>query len=158
MGDRGDCGLRIIMAIGVLIAPILLYWEALSSEFEDKATFSATRLRQPLLDPPISALRAVRRFDEERVSFYLEQLVLIGGPRRNAAKSVAEVSIEKGAAPYGPSAREIRDDPRPLPDLTGKRPVGFKRIVAALSRVSVSPMPYEFLSTLSFYPGARCEQ
>ena len=36
------------MVIGVFIAPILLYWEALSSEFQAKATFSAAQMQNAL--------------------------------------------------------------------------------------------------------------
>src|SRR3954470_17103785 len=132
------------MVIGVFIAPILLYWEALSSEFEDKAILPSVHVPTPLPNPPIPALVAVCRFDQERLRFDFQQLILIGGARRDAAKNVADVGIVKRFAPDGPSAGEIRDDPRPMSDLTRERPVGFEGVVTALRRVSVPPITHEF--------------
>jgi hypothetical protein len=83
------------MAIGVFIAPILLYWEALSLEFQDKATFSAAQRPTPLPNPAISTVGAVGRFDQERVRSDFHQLVLISRAGRDAAKQVADVSIKK---------------------------------------------------------------
>ena len=146
------------MAIGVFIASILLYWEALSSESQDKATFSAAQRQTPLPNPAISAVGAVGRFDQERVGSDFQQLVLIGRAGRDAAKNVAGVSIKKRIPPNTPSARKIRNDLRALSDLTRKRSVAFEGIVAALGRVSVSPMAHEFRTAPLFDAGASEER
>jgi hypothetical protein len=55
------------MAIGVFIAPILLYWEALSSEVPAKARFSRAQaeLRASAIPPSL----AISGLDDERVFF-----------------------------------------------------------------------------------------
>ena len=92
---------------------------------------------------------AVRCLNHERIRSDLQQLILIGDARWNTAEGVAHVGIEKRVAPDGPSAGKIRHDLGPMSDLAGKGTIGFERIVAALRRISVSPMTYEFRTTLS---------
>jgi hypothetical protein len=55
------------MAIGVFIAPNLLYWEALSSEVPDKARFPHFIPQTDLPAPDISPSFAISGLDDKRI-------------------------------------------------------------------------------------------
>jgi hypothetical protein len=131
------------MAIGVFIAPILLYWEALSSDSADKATFSANQSPPNSVDAEIPAVVPIGRLDEERILLYLQKLVAIRRAGWDSTKIVAEIQIEKRSVPDPPSPRESGNDLVVIPDLAGEGTIGVERIVTALVRVDVSPMADE---------------
>src|SRR4051812_8025408 len=101
---NGD--LRIFMAIGVFIAPNLLYWEALSSAGH-RMQYLPLKSPRGLPRPHVSPFFAVCSTDHEKAPFHLQQLVLIGRPRRNAAQCVAQVLVVQGLACNRPTPREF---------------------------------------------------
>src|SRR5467141_4106559 len=94
-GIRRSDDLRIIMGIGVFIAPILLYWEALSSESPDKARFSASR-RLP--DSGIPTAGTIRGPDEEGIFLDLQKLIAVGCPGGNPTVGVADIGVKERIA------------------------------------------------------------
>jgi len=98
------------MAIGVVIAPILLYWEALSSDSSDKARDSpapSPGLPEPVIPPVVS----IRCLNEKGTLPDLQQAVPVRRPGRDSSEHIADVAVEERVAVDGPSAFETRHRP-----------------------------------------------
>jgi hypothetical protein len=126
------------MAIGVFIAPILLYWEALSSPGPRMASISL--LKTCLADPPVAPALTVGRPNEKRIPAHLENLVAVGRPGRNPTEYITEVCIEQCVGLYIPPTGESRNHYGLLPDLAMKCAVGAERISTALHLICVKPI------------------
>ena len=96
------------MAIGVFIAPILLYWEALSSFGLKIAVLRrAPHSVATLTDPKISTLAAVRSFDQKRPFFDAKQLIVVDRARRNSSQNIADVIVRQNIALHRPPPLEF---------------------------------------------------
>jgi len=146
------------MVIGVFIAPILLYWEALSSESSDKAIFSAARTSRFLTDPVIAPLLSVGSLNHERSLLDFQDLVAVGRAWRNSTEGVTQVGVEKRASPQTPSAIESRNDLCPKFHFAGERPIPLKGVVTALLPVCVAPVAHELGATPSFHAGTGAQR
>ena len=142
------------MAIGVFIAPILLYWEALSSENPGQGNVFLCPEPQTLANLPITPAVAVRCLDQERIFIYLQQLIAIGCSAWNSAESVADVRIKQYLMPDGPPASKFGNEPCVLPHFASEGAVPLKRVITALLLIHISPMAYEFSAGPSFHAGA----
>jgi len=94
------------MAIGVFIAPILLYWEALSSEVPAKARFSPAQAE--LTAPEILSSLAISGLNDERVFFYLEKLIPVSRAGRDPTTCLAQVNVEDSVLFHSPSAGKFQ--------------------------------------------------
>jgi hypothetical protein len=144
------------MAIGVFIAPILLYWEALSSL--GPAMASIPCFSPASLDPTVAPAFPVRRSDEKRVLTHLENLVAVGRSLRNPTERITKVSIEQGATLHRPATGKSGYGGSFLLNLATKGAVGAERISAALHLICVKPIADERGSALPIERRAASEQ
>jgi hypothetical protein len=143
------------MAIGVFIAPILLYWEALSSETADKAISLSAAVPPDLGDPQVAPALAVRCLDQEGIFRHFHELIAVSCSGWDPVKLIAHVRIKERPIFHTPSAGKFRDDLLLTLNRAREGPVILEGIVTALARIDISPVSDELRAGSSFHTGAR---
>jgi len=128
------------MAIGVFIAPILLYREALSSLGWPIASPSvvqaaASQLPEPDVTPPTP----IRSLDQKCLVFDAEELVSIGRASLDPAQLVGQVAVKQKFVLHCPSTPEFGDELRLKVHFAGKSAVFFEMIPTTLDIVGIPP-------------------
>jgi hypothetical protein len=98
------------MAIGVFIAPNLLYWEALSSEVPDKARFSHSIPQTDLPASDIPPSLAISGLDDKRIFSQLEKFVPVSCATRYPATRLAQVNVEDSVFLHFPLAGKLQNE------------------------------------------------
>jgi hypothetical protein len=124
------------MAIGVFIAPNLLYWEALSSEDPAKARFSQAELPAPKIPPSL----AISGLDNERIFVEFEKLIPVSCAGRDPTTYLAQVNVEDSILFHSPSAGKFQNQLSAAGHFARKSAVSFKGIVATLELVGIPPV------------------
>jgi hypothetical protein len=135
------------MAIGVFIASILLYWEALFAVALQIARHSSDRAPfKPLPDPDVPPLAAICGLDQKGVFFDAEELVSIDRAGWNTIQGVADIIVEQDIVFNSPAAAEFGDKLASIIYLACETAVRLESVTATLDFVGILPLTNQNIS------------